>query len=324
MSPTGNATESALWELFTDWCLAVGEPTLPAKPMTLARFLADNPAGSETQRRRVGIVNAIHRRGGHPQPGRSETVRDLLDARRRERRQQHALGTAEVIAQLPETGWPTAVFARRDAMILVLSGSGLSAATIAGLHTGDIRAVEDSELLEITTADGTFTAGAELLSAGISPAEVWRSWDMVRRVQHYLPSTRRVVQLIEGKPLPPVGPAPDDAPLMVALDRWGAAEIRPDPLSASAVSGIISDHLQGNPAAHKPVQTPDAPTDPEKEPEPEFDPVILDQGVVSRGLAARRRDIDLLDGIGDQLDEVEARADALLEEMLKLLEQQGD
>jgi hypothetical protein len=324
MSPTGNATESALWELFTDWCLAVGEQTLPAAPMTLARFLADNPAGPGTQRRRVGIVNAIHRRGGHPQPGRSETVRDLLDVRRRYRREQHALDTAAVIEQLPETGWPTAVFALRDAMILVLSGSGLSATSIAGLRTGDIHAAGESELLEITTTDGTFTAGAELLRAGISPAEVWRSWDTVRRVQHHLPSTRRVVQLIEGKPLPPVGPAPDDSPLLVALDRWGAAEIRPDPLSASAVSGIISDHLQGNPAAHKPVQTTDNPTIPEKEPEPEFDPVVLDQSVVSRGLAARRRDVELLDGIDDQLDEVEARADALLEEMLKLLEEQGD
>jgi len=324
MSPTSNATESALWELFTDWCLAMGEQTLPAEPMTLARFLADNPAGTETQRRRVGIVNAIHRRVGHPQPGRSETVRDLLDVRRRDRRQQHALDTAAVIEQLPETGWPTAVFARRDAMILVLSGSGLSAAAIAGLRTGDIRAEGESELLEITTSDGTFTAGAELLGAGISPAAVWRSWDMVRRVQHFLPSTRRVVQLIEGKPLPPVGPAPDDAPLLVALDRWGAAEIRPDPLSAPAVSGIISDHLQGNPTAHKPVRKADELTVPEKEPEPEIEPVVLDQGVISRGLAARRRDIDLLDGINDQLDEVEARADALLEEMLKLLEEQGD
>ena len=323
MSPTSNTTETALWELFSDWCTAVGEQTLPAAPMTLARFLADNPAGAGTQRRRVGIVNAIHRRGGHPQPGNTETVRELLDANRRDHRQQRAINAAAAIIQLPETGWPTALFARRDAMILVLSGSGLSTAAITALRMGDVRDTE-GELLKVNVAGENRTIGADLVDEGVSPAGVWGEWEIVRRVQHRLPSTRRVMQLIEGAPLPPVGSAPDDAPLLISLDRWGAAEIQPEPLSADAIGSIVAGYRNGNAAAHKPVRKPDVPTVPEKEPEPEIEPVTLDQSVVSRGLAARRRDIDLLDGIGDQLDEVEARADALLEEMLKLLEQPGD
>jgi hypothetical protein len=58
-------------------------------------------------------------------------------------------------------------------------------------------------------------------------------------------------------------------------------------------------------------------------PETAVEPTVLDQGVVSRGLVARRRAIELLDGIGDQLDAVEARADVLLAELLELLEEQG-
>jgi hypothetical protein len=323
MSLTSNTTETALWDLFADWCAAVGEQALPAEPMTLARFLADNPAGAGTQRRRVGIVNAIHRRGGHPQPGNSETVRELLDSSRRENRKRRALEAAAVIIQLPETGWPTALFARRDAMILVLSGSGLSTAAIAALQMGDVRETE-GELLEVNVTGETRTIGADLVDEGVSPAGVWGEWEMVRRVQHRLPSTRRVMQLIEGSPLPAVGPAPDDAPLLVALDRWGAAEIQPEPLSADAVGAIITGHRNGNAAVHKPVQKAEAPTTPDKEPEPEIEPITLDQNVIGHGLAARKRDLELLDGIGDQLDEVEARADELLEEMLKLLEQQGD
>ncbi|MFE5706541.1 hypothetical protein [Rhodococcus koreensis] len=95
-----------VWGLFTDWCTAVDLASLPADPVTVAMFLGEHPTAPGTQRRRVGVINAAHRRAGLPQPGRSELVRDLLDAGRMARRERAAAAIANRIAQLPLTGSP--------------------------------------------------------------------------------------------------------------------------------------------------------------------------------------------------------------------------
>ena len=315
--------DSATWTLFTDWCMAAGRSPLPADPITLAEFLAAHPAADPTQRRRVGTVNAAHRRAGHPAPGRSQAVRDLLDARAPWRRHRKALAAAAAIAMLPETGWPTALFARRDAMILTLSGAGLPNTVISALTMGDVRAEGGGELLEIDTGVETLTAGTELVSAGVSPAKIWQAWADVRRIQHHLPSTRRVAQLIEGKSLPATAPAAEDAPLLVPLDRWGATPLVPEPLSADAIGVIAAGHLQGRPTRHKPVNTSAAHAVSEETAQLDSAPIILDQDTLARGLEARRRASELLAGVDDELDDVEARADALLVGLLELLDDPG-
>jgi len=157
---------------------------------------------------------------------------------------------------------------------------------------------------------------------GVSPAAVWRQWESVRRVQHRLPSTRLVAQLLDGQPTPRINPAPAELPLFTPLDRWGAAPLRPEPLSAAAIAGIISAHLEGSAPAHRPLRktTPAAVPEPVAEPEP-LEPVVLDPDSFSRGLNARRLAAQRLDGISDALDDVEARADALLAGLLELLEE---
>jgi len=316
------AAESATWNLFTDWCDATGHTPLPAAPLTLARFLTAHPAAAGTQRRRVGVINAAHRRSGHQPPGQSQTVRDAIDHRQAQRRRQRAHTAAEAISRLPENGWPTALFARRDAMLLVLAAAGLPATEIATLHLGGVRTTENGELLEVTVAGETLTTGADLVREGASPTGVWQRWESVRRVQHHMPSTRLVAQLLDGQPMPAVGPAPAEVPLVTPLDRWGAAPLRPEPLSAAAIAGIISAHLGGSAPAHRPLRKNAPTTVPEPVAEPELlEPVVLDPDSFSRGLNARRLAAQRLDGISDALDEVEARADALLAGLLELLEE---
>jgi hypothetical protein len=316
------AREAAQWNLFADWCLAEGEQPLPAAPLTLARFLTAHPAASGTQRRRVGVINAVHRRGGYVPPGDAEAVRDLLDLNRRERRRRRARAAAASISRLPENGWPTALFARRDAMMLVLAAAGLPATEIATLRLGGVRMTGNGELLEVTVTGETLTTGTDLVREGVSPAAVWRQWESVRRVQHRLPSTRLVAQLLDGQPVPRISPAPAELPLFTPLDRWGAAPLRPEPLSAAAIAGITSAHLEGSRPAHRPLRKTASATIPEPVVEPEpLEPVVLDPDSFSRGLNARRLAAQRLDGISDALDDVEARADALLAGLLELLEE---
>lgn len=317
-----NRRETAQFTLFADWCSAVGVSSLPAAPLTLARFLDAHPAAPTTQRRRVTTINAAHRRSEHTPPGSAQAVRDLIDDRRRLRRREGSAQVAAVISQLPETGWPTALFARRDALLLVLAGEGLGARRVAELCLGDLRPAGYRGLLAVGQGADIVCVGGELARYRINAAQVWRRWDDVRRVQHHLPATRRVAHLLEGERIPRLDPAPAGLPLFTPLDRWGATPLRPTPLSAKSIGRIVADHLGGVAPAHPPLRRqvpaaePEAPETPPEQPVP-----VLDPGSFSRGLEARRRAMEEMQGVDDALDDIEARADVLLHGLLELLEE---
>nr|WP_143547002.1 hypothetical protein [Rhodococcus sp. 06-418-1B] len=44
------------WSLFADWCAAADAEALPASPITLAEFFAENPAGDSVQLRRISAI----------------------------------------------------------------------------------------------------------------------------------------------------------------------------------------------------------------------------------------------------------------------------
>ena len=325
MTRAASACDAPVWRLFADWCSAVDENPLPAAPLTLARFLAANPAGDGTQRRRVGLINAAHRDNGFDPPGRADAVRELLDDRRRRWRRGRSVATAGAIALLPQTGWPTAVFARRDAMILALAGAGLRANQIAGMQSGDVRQAEDRPgTLRVQAGGQSVAVTLDEEVTGVSAAQIWRRWSEVLQVQIQLPATRWTRRLVEGHPVPALRALPDRAILLTALDRWGAAPLPAVALGAEAVNRIIAGHLRGEPPQHAPLRrrrrATDQPMLPFPEDTPPEDPMLLDPGVVGRGLQARKRAAELLDGVGDALDEVEERAEKLLAGLLELLE----
>ena len=161
--------------LFSNWRAAADESPLPAAPLTLARFLAGNPAGAGAQQRPLGVIKAAHRENGFDPPGRTDSARELLDDRRRRWRRARAAA----IALLPESGWPTAVFARRDTMILALAGAGLPGTQIAAVRAGDVREAEDRPATLRVPAGGqtlavTLDEEASGISAGAYLAELAR------------------------------------------------------------------------------------------------------------------------------------------------------
>ncbi|MDJ0396149.1 hypothetical protein QMK17_22785 [Rhodococcus sp. G-MC3] len=92
------------WALFTDWCSAVDQTPLPALPVTLAEFLADNPAGDRVQIRRMSAINRAHLDAGYPPPGRSTALRQALDSARAQRRHRRARQFAAAAGALPTVG----------------------------------------------------------------------------------------------------------------------------------------------------------------------------------------------------------------------------
>lgn len=126
------------WALFADWCAAADLAALPASPLTVAVFLAENPAGDAAQRRRVAVVNRVHTAAGHSAPGTVTAIRLQLDRARTDRAAVLRARVAPIIAALPVAGWPTGMFGRRDAVILALHAAGLRAVDIGRLDRRDI------------------------------------------------------------------------------------------------------------------------------------------------------------------------------------------
>jgi hypothetical protein len=321
MTVAAGPREQAVWQLFVDWCDALGCSALPTDPMVLARFIAANPASVATQRRRLSVVNAVHRRTGHQQPGRAETIRELLDARRATRRQRYTVLAATAIERLPAKGWPTALFARRDAMLLVLVTAAIPSTNVAALRIGDIAADPCADRLQIAAAGEVFTTPATLPAQGVSPVRVLRDWLRVRSIQHHRPSTRSLATYLRGDPIQAVGAAPENLPLVNPIDRWGAIPLSPAPLSAASISRIVTAHLNGSAKPHHPIRArraTEAGTVPD--PPPGHSPV-LNPASFLRGVAARARTAEELDDVAELLDDVEDRADRLLADLLLLLDE---
>lgn len=312
--------ERAVWQLFCDWCAASGRAPLPTDPLTLAQFVAATPASQATQRRRVGVVNAIHARAGLPTPGRGEVVRQLIYDRRRGRLRERAIAAAGAITRLPDEGWPTALFASRDALLLVLAAAGLPATRMEALRIGDVCSGQSGHRILVRDENGgMLSTPDDLVHHGVSAVDIHRNWARIRSIQHRLSNPQFLAAFLRGESVPATGQAPTSLPLVTPIDRWGATPILDVPLSAPSIAHIIATHLAGAPVAHRPVNRPTPTLEPEDEtPEPPQVPE-LDPSMFSRGLAARFRAAQKLSGVSATLDDIEAKADRILADLLNLL-----
>ena len=72
---------AAQWRIFENWCDSVGLPSLPAQPLTVARYLAvraGDGAAVATMRPVSSAIAKAHQWAGHESPGRDRGVREAL------------------------------------------------------------------------------------------------------------------------------------------------------------------------------------------------------------------------------------------------------
>jgi hypothetical protein len=314
------------WSLFEDWCTAHDEPPLAASPESLARFLHAHPAASTTQRRRIAVIDAAHSRHLLPPPGRAEAVRAALDVARTARLHELAAVIGGIIARLPESGWPSALFARRDALVLVVASTGLPYTQIAALRACDVTADPRIDALRIDSGRGVhILTSLALTGTGISPRMVYQRWLEVLGHHARYPSTRMLADALDAVGGTGIGgydryvDSADRQPLSTAIDRWGHTPLTATPLTSRAVADIVRAHLDGR------APTRLQPTARSQQPEriAASDPVprlVLDPGYYERGTLARRHAHGLLDDVDSVLADVETRADSLLEALVDFLE----
>ncbi|CDZ90269.1 hypothetical protein QM787_26390 [Rhodococcus ruber] len=310
------------WALFADWCSATDQPPLPASPEALALFLHEHPAAPATQRRRVSAINTVHTRHGQPPPGRSETVRRRLDTTRAAGLDRLAPLLLHKAAELPTTGWPGGLFGRRDALLLTLAATGMPFARLARLRRGEVTV--DAGTLVVTTTDGErFCLPPESGTPESPAAGVYRRWAEILAFLDAYPNTDLLAQHLT-EPVEVEQRALTDRqarqPLLPPIDRWGHLPLVPQPMTAQSVASIVRDRLAGRVRARAPLplrKQPECDDEPTVQIESEID---LDPHYYERGVAARRQARDSLDGLADVFDEIEDRADALLEELLTVLD----
>ena len=308
---------TSTWSLFRDWCTAAEQSALPADPFTLAQFLDAHPAAVATQRRRVADIDTAHRRAGLAEPGRTVTIRLAVSERRRERAERVRTAAAAVIETIPTHGWPLGLFGRRDAMILTLIASGMTSTEITALRRGDIT-VDGVDLVVC----GNHRVAGDLFGErrGHDPVAIHRRWAQIQSILDGAATTRMVAAALDPNCAPDAAPlqasvvpaAHANAPLLVRIDRWGHTPWAPDPLTRRSASVLTRSHLTGGPPPHRGhITEPGA--DRETGVLPSVpDDVVLDEGYYAHGTAARRKAHERLSDMGDRLEDVETRIDALL------------
>ncbi|MGW4018248.1 hypothetical protein ACWECW_18275 [Rhodococcus ruber] len=312
------------WALFADWCTATDQHPLPASPEALALFLREHPAAPATQRRRVSAINTVHTRRGHPPPGRSETVRRRLDTTRAARLDRFAPILLHKAAELPTTGWPSGLFGRRDALLVTLAATGMPFAQLARLRRGDLHL--DAGTLVATTDGGERFCLPPESGTSESPAAVYRRWAEIQAFLDAYPNTDLLARHLTDPVEVDQGGFTDRQarqPLLSPIDRWGHLPLMPQPMTAQSIASLVRDHLSGRARARTPLplrKQSDRDEGPTAWLESEID---LDPHYYERGIAARRHARNDLNGLADLFDDIEARTDQLLDELLSILDDLG-
>lgn len=315
-----------VWALFEDWCAGADMTALPAGPLTLAAFIAENPAALATQRRRITVVNTVHRGANRPAPGDADTVRRMLGQERVQRLSRLQATVSEIIDRLPTAGWTAGLFGRRDGLLLLLATSGLSFEQISALRRCDLHL--DGQALVVDSVH-TLTL-LPRAAATLTPAEIYQRWLQILEFQDRAPSTYLLANRLDADRLPTeyaprdVGETHadqrDTAPLFTPIDRWGHTPFARAPLSAQSISRVFAAHVAGRPPAHRSLR-PFRPGDLAPATElPVYPETVLDDRHYDAGIEARRKAHEALTDVTSTLDEVEDRADAILERLLAVLD----
>ena len=205
----------AQWRLFESWCAGVGLASLPAEPLTVARYLAaraGSGAAVATLRLATSAIGKVHEWAGHESPGRNPGVREALKGwgRRlaRPQRQAGAL-TADVLAVIRltapkprargrgfETAEQAAARARFDlALVAVLSDGGLRRSEASSLTWGDAQRWDDGSG-RITVVRSKTDAEAQGAVVAITPAAM-KALDALRPAG--VASSKKVFGLSESQ-----------------------------------------------------------------------------------------------------------------------------
>ncbi|MEZ5153077.1 hypothetical protein [Rhodococcus zopfii] len=283
----------------------------------VAVFVHEHPAAPATQRRLLSAINTVHTIHGYPPPGRTETVRRRLDGARAQRLDRLAPLLHQRAGELPTEGWPSGLFGRRDALLLILAATRMSFTDITRLRRRDVT-VDDGVLVATTRTGERFRLAPDPETSDNAAVAVYRRWADIQSFLDQHPGTHLLRRHLADPAeilTDPLDATQARQPLLCPIDRWGHLPFA-QAMTPQSVSTLVRAHLAGR----APIRT-TLPVAAQEDTDTLVAPHIdLDPGYYERGTAARRRDHEDLADLDDAFDEIEQRADALLDELMRVLE----
>ncbi|WP_146083052.1 hypothetical protein [Rathayibacter sp. AY1E8] len=145
------------WQLYTDWCDAIGASPAPASLVQLGRFFAAVPTASSTAVARVCAIRAAHELldEAFPVP--------LTEPARPIRVGAGWITPVEAVAAVPLTRYPAGLVGRRDAFLLLL---------LDQLHftRHDAGSIAEADI----TLGGDMTIAGVLIRRSVEAVSCWR------------------------------------------------------------------------------------------------------------------------------------------------------
>jgi len=173
-----NASRSD-WAHFARWCIARGEPAMPASATTVVEYIGDLAASSEpaTVPSRVAAIRDWHRASGLDAPTDDERVRVALTRAqwylRRASTHTVPLDAGELATILAATP-PSLIGLRDRALILIGYLAALRPSELVLLDVSDLTVVDDGLAVHLMRGRVVIPYGAD---PELCPVLAWEEWE---------------------------------------------------------------------------------------------------------------------------------------------------
>ena len=184
------------WQQFEAWCGTVGLATLPAKPNTIAMFVASQAAGGlspSTLARRLAAIRLIHLGAGHPSPHNAIQVTEVMRGIRRDWGRppdRKAPAIDQVIKQMVDTVDQETAKGQRDRALLLFGFAGaFRRSELVALNTWNLEFREEGVKVTIEKsktdqeAQGQTIAMVRQPNSPYCPVRALEDWLTVAKIE---------------------------------------------------------------------------------------------------------------------------------------------
>jgi len=178
---------------FTAYCLAHGQPPLPAAPAIVAAFVSSEARrgiSASTIARRVAAIRYAHKLDGRATPTDSEAVKSVVRGIRRTigtAPAKKSPATADLMQQMLDT-CPATLRGKRDRALLALGFAGaFRRSELVALEVGDLAETPDGYRVTIRYSKGDQEAGGQHIAiprgTKLRPVEAVRVWLAAAKIE---------------------------------------------------------------------------------------------------------------------------------------------
>jgi hypothetical protein len=219
VAPRSEASYRSGVRSFTRWCDSAGLVAIPARPATVANWIAASSLAPGTLKEYLTALRREHVARGHPDPTQAPEVRRALDRRTPQGQPRTPASRAMLVAALPTLDLFDAQ-ACRDRALLLLGYAGLKPGELRALTLGDLEFTPRGLVVRVGDATCVIRSG---FFHELDPVGAARDWLRALRARFF--------------------DMPPEAVVFRGVSPWG--EVADRPLGVASVGTIVDRLSQG-------------------------------------------------------------------------------